>query len=69
MTLDPAATSSIRINVLDFYISFNVFVQYLYYTRSLGALRAPTSSWRTFGLLDFVLHALWALREGFKKKT
>ena len=31
-------------------------------TRSLGALRAPTSSWRPFGPLDFVLRALWALR-------
>ena len=28
------------------------------YTRSLGALRAPTSSWRPFGPLDFVLRAL-----------
>ena len=27
-----------------------------------GALRAPTSSWRPFGPLDFVLCALWALR-------
>ena len=40
-----------------------------YCTRSLGALRAPTSSWRPFGpalgpsgLLDFVLRALRALR-------
>ena len=36
------------------------------YDRSLGALRAPTSSLRPFGsalgLLDFVLRALWALR-------
>ena len=31
------------------------------YTRSLGALRAPTSSWRPFGPLDFVLRALRAL--------
>ena len=31
-------------------------------TRSLGALRAPTSSWRPFGPLNFVLRALWALR-------
>ena len=31
-------------------------------TRSLGALRAPTSSWRPFGPLDFVLRALQALR-------
>ena len=37
--------------------------------RSLGPLRGPTSSWRPFGpalgpsgLLDFVLHALRALR-------
>ena len=30
--------------------------------RSLGALWAPTSSWRPFGPLDFVLHALRALR-------
>ena len=35
--------------------------QYLL-TRSLGALRAPTSSWSPFGPLDFVLRALWALR-------
>ena len=32
------------------------------YTRSLGALRAPTSSWTPFGPLDFVLRALRALR-------
>ena len=32
------------------------------YTRSLGALRAPTSSWGPFGPLDFVLRALRALR-------
>ena len=31
-------------------------------TRSLGALRAPTSSWRPFEPLDFVLRALRALR-------
>ena len=30
--------------------------------RSLGALRAPTSSWRPFGPLDVVLRALRALR-------
>ena len=35
---------------------------YLWNTRSLGALRAPTSSWRLFGPLDFVLRALRALR-------
>ena len=34
----------------------------LFTTRSLGARRAPTSSWRPFGPLDFVLHALRALR-------
>ena len=41
----------------------------LWYTRSLGALRAPTSRLRLFGpalgpsgLLDYVLHALRALR-------
>ena len=32
-------------------------------TRSLGALRAPTFSWRPFGPLDLVLRALWALRQ------
>ena len=32
------------------------------FTRSLGALRAPTSSWGPFGPLDFVLRALRALR-------
>ena len=31
-------------------------------TRSLGAPRAPTSSWRPYGPLDFVLRALRALR-------
>ena len=31
-------------------------------TRSLGARWAPTSSWRPFGPLDFVLRALRALR-------
>ena len=30
--------------------------------RSLGPLRAPTSIWRPFGPLDFVLRALRALR-------
>ena len=29
-------------------------------TRSLRALRAPSSSWRPFGPFDFVLCALWA---------
>ena len=32
------------------------------YTKRLGVLRAPTSSWRHFGPLDFVLRALRALR-------
>ena len=32
------------------------------YTRSLGALRAPTSSLGPSGLFDFVLYALRALR-------
>ena len=31
-------------------------------TRSLGALRVPTSSWRPFGPLDFVLRAPQAFR-------
>ena len=31
-------------------------------TGSVGALRAPTSSWRPFGPLGFVLRALRALR-------
>ena len=31
-------------------------------TRSLGALRAPTSSWRPFGPLYFVLRTHRALR-------
>ena len=35
---------------------------FLLLTRSLGALRAPTSSWGPFGPLDFVLRALRALR-------
>ena len=34
-------------------------------TRSLGALWAPTSSWRPFGPLDFFLRALRALRPTF----
>ena len=34
----------------------------LYWTRSLGALRAPNSSWRPFGPLDFILRALRTLR-------
>ena len=34
----------------------------IYTTRSLGALRALTSSWRPSGPLDFVLRALRALR-------
>ena len=45
--------------------------QQILFTRSLGALRAPTSSWRPFGpalgpsgLLDFALHALRLGRSG-----
>ena len=42
----------------------------LYSTRSLGTIRAPTSSWRPFGPLDFVLRgsrpsdtqAVWPMR-------
>ena len=37
------------------------WIKYVH-TRSLRALRAPTSSWRPFGPLDFVLRALRALR-------
>ena len=55
------ATFSDLCNVTD-------LVDYVH-TRSLGALRAPTSRLRSFGpalgpsgLLDFVLRALWALR-------
>ena len=40
---------------------FLLFALYIH-TRSLGALRAPTSRWRLFGPLDFVLRALRALR-------
>ena len=32
-------------------------------TRSQGALRAQTSTWRPFGPLNFVLRALWVLRQ------
>ena len=42
--------------------TFNVWFFKYIQTRSLGALRAPTSSWRPFGPLDFVLRALRALR-------
>ena len=38
------------------------FILYLISYKSQGALRAPTSSWRLFGPLDFVLRALRALR-------
>ena len=38
-----------------------LYLNYMY-NRSLGALRAPTSSWGPFGPLDFVLCALRALR-------
>ena len=41
---------------------YTYMVELIYLTRSLGALRALTSSWRPFGPLDFVLHALRALR-------
>ena len=34
----------------------------IFNTRSQGVLRAPTSSWRPFGPLDFILRALRALR-------
>ena len=39
-----------------------IITNILFHTRSLGALRAPTSSWRPFGPLDFVLCALRAFR-------
>merc|ERR1711954_60505 len=39
-----------------------IFICFYMNTRSLGALRAPTSSWRPFGPLYFVLRALRALR-------
>ena len=39
----------------------NIHKQKVWWTRSLGALRAPTSSWRPFGPLDFVLRGLRAL--------
>ena len=54
-----------RFNITRFNDSgFNVtiFDVTIFNTRSLGALRAPTSSWRPFGPLDFVLRALRALR-------
>ena len=44
------------------YKDFVKIMENLFITRSLGALRAPTSSWRPFGPLDFVFHALRALR-------
>ena len=37
-------------------------LEILHTTRSLGALRAPTSNWRPFGPFDFTLCALQALR-------
>ena len=40
----------------------NLDFQEIFDTRTLGALRAPTSRWRPFGPLDFVLRALRALR-------
>ena len=40
----------------------HMMVKMIYITRSLGALRALISSWRPLGPLDFVLHALRALR-------
>ena len=60
LILTPAATYlthltfNENLKVLHFETLFN--------TRSLGALRAPTSSWRPFGPLDFVLRALRAIR-------
>ena len=32
----------------------------IFVTRSLKASRGPTSSWRTFGTLEFVLYNLWS---------
>ena len=43
-------------------VSPTIQCQLIWTTRSLGALWAPTSSWRPFGPPDFVLRALWALR-------
>ena len=45
-----------------YYLLDNYHFTIIVKTRSLGALRAPTSSWRPFGPLGFVLHALRALR-------
>ena len=42
---------------------------YYIYTRSLGALRPPTSSWRPFEPLDFVLRTLRILIIGGAKNT
>ena len=39
-------------------LKFHCSCHLLSWTRSLGALRAPTSSWRPFGPLDFALRAL-----------
>ena len=46
---------------IDDYRQVGAWYKYIQ-TRSLGALRAPTSSWRPFGPLDLVLRALRALR-------
>ena len=40
------------------FLTLAMFGLNLYGTRSLEALRAPTSSWGPFGPLDFVLRAL-----------
>ena len=69
--LHPAVLSFTRLpsfiiipqSICSFPIDSTIFFEFtIFDTRSLGALRAPTSSWRRFGPLDFVLRALRALR-------
>ena len=61
MVLHSLANHLIVFKVIALYLKLLHGIA-IYRTRSLGALRAPTSSWGPFGPLDFVLRALRALR-------
>ena len=62
---EPAAQQQVSISphCCKYKYKYKYENKYKYkYKGSLGALRAPTSSWGPFGPLDFVLRALRALR-------
>ena len=61
MVLHSLANHLIVLKVIALYLKLLHGIA-IYRTRSLGALRAPTSCWGPSGPLDFVLRALRALR-------